>query len=124
MPRRREAAIGDVIGAAEERQRVVDGGREDRHPETIPINKTLSRRERARALQAQRQPGADLDMRQFSVPAGPAPPRGNDPPLQAAAPARAIQDAATSRTAPIGAAMRTPAGRVVSAAIAAPNARR
>src|SRR5580704_11601257 len=43
-------------------------------------------------------------------------------PDQAVAPARATQTAASSRTAPIGAASRRPAGRFFSAAMTAPNA--
>jgi hypothetical protein len=39
MHRRGEAAIGDVIGAAEQRERVVDRRREGIHPESNPINK-------------------------------------------------------------------------------------
>ena len=49
MHRRREAAIGDVIGTAEQREGVVDSGGESGHPQIIPIDRSFVRLERARA---------------------------------------------------------------------------
>ena len=64
MHRRREAAVGDVIGAAEQRQRVVDRGREGGHPETIPINKIpLPTGEGERLMRPGGSAGSALDTR-------------------------------------------------------------
>src|SRR5580704_10053688 len=82
MHRGSEAAIGDIIGAAEQRQRVIDRGREGGHPKTISDQQNASPDGRGRGPRLMRpgdRAGAAFDTKEFSAPTSPPPPRGEVP---------------------------------------------